>query len=84
CMEGPELTCLQKCYWPKTDSPTIKSEEEPNFTEFSTVLDTQPVTVQYNLTEYGWTLQDLIHGLATWGTKHRRVIMDEQSALADV
>ncbi|PSL17231.1 hypothetical protein CLV60_1453, partial [Dyadobacter jiangsuensis] len=30
-MEGPELTCLQKCYWPKTDSPTIKSEEEPNF-----------------------------------------------------
>jgi DNA-binding HxlR family transcriptional regulator len=44
-----------------------------------TVLDTQPVTVHYNLTEYGWTLQDLIHDLAAWGTKHRRVIMDDQS-----
>ncbi|PSL18076.1 hypothetical protein, partial [Dyadobacter jiangsuensis] len=42
CMEGPELTCLQKCYWPKTDSPTIKSEEEPNFSEIPTY------TTQFN------------------------------------
>ena len=46
-----------------------------------TVLDTQPVTVQYSLTEYGWTLQELIHGLAKWGTKHRQVILGDRSAL---
>jgi DNA-binding HxlR family transcriptional regulator len=49
-----------------------------------TVLDTQPVTVQYNLTEYGWTLQDLIQDLAAWGTKHRRVIMGEEKAAVPV
>lgn len=41
------------------------------------VLDTQPVTVQYNLTEYGWSLQGLIHDLAAWGTKHREVIISD-------
>ncbi len=40
-----------------------------------TVLDTQPVTVEYKLTEYGWTLKDIIHNLAIWGIKHRQVIM---------
>jgi len=42
-----------------------------------TVLDTQPVSVQYNLTEYGWSLQNLIHDLADWGTKHRELIIRE-------
>ncbi|GAB3920549.1 winged helix-turn-helix transcriptional regulator [Mucilaginibacter myungsuensis] len=39
------------------------------------VQDTQPVTVHYNLTEYGWTLQGIIHDLAAWGKKHRDVIV---------
>ncbi|WP_158992929.1 helix-turn-helix domain-containing protein [Mucilaginibacter sp. L196] len=39
-----------------------------------TVLDSQPVTVQYNLTEYGRTLQTIINNLADWGTEHRKVI----------
>jgi len=39
-----------------------------------TVLDTQPVTVQYNLTEYGRTLQTIIDNLAEWGMEHRKVI----------
>jgi DNA-binding HxlR family transcriptional regulator len=39
-----------------------------------TVLNTQPVTVEYNLTEYGRTLQTIIDDLAKWGTKHRKVI----------
>jgi DNA-binding HxlR family transcriptional regulator len=39
-----------------------------------TVLDTQPITVQYNLTEYGVTLKAIIHQLAEWGTEHRSVI----------
>lgn len=43
-----------------------------------TVLDTQPVSVQYNLTEYGWSLQGLIHDLAAWGIKHRQKIMGKK------
>ena len=39
-----------------------------------TVLDTQPVTVKYNLTEYGRTLQTIIENLADWGMEHRKVI----------
>ncbi len=42
-----------------------------------TVLDSQPVTVQYNLTEYGRTLQTIINNLAEWGLKHRQVITEK-------
>jgi DNA-binding HxlR family transcriptional regulator len=40
-----------------------------------TVLDTQPVTVQYQLTEYGRTLQTIIDNLAEWGAGHRKAII---------
>jgi len=40
-----------------------------------TVLDTQPVSVQYQLTEYGMTLQTIINNLAQWGLEHRKVII---------
>jgi len=43
-----------------------------------TVMDTQPVSVHYNLTEYGWSLQSLIHDLANWGVKHRQVIVEDK------
>lgn len=39
------------------------------------VLDTQPITVQYQLTEYGLTLKSIIDKLADWGTGHRKVII---------
>ena len=39
------------------------------------VLDTQPVTVKYNLTKYGKSLQGIINNLAEWGAQHRQVIM---------
>lgn len=39
-----------------------------------TVLDTQPITVQYQLTEYGKTLQTIIDNLSTWGIAHRKII----------
>jgi DNA-binding HxlR family transcriptional regulator len=42
-----------------------------------TVLDTQPIAVQYNLTEYGCSLKSLIYDLANWGAKHRQVIIGE-------
>lgn len=38
------------------------------------VLDTQPVTVKYKLTEYGKTLQTIIDSLSDWGAKHRQRI----------
>ena len=42
-----------------------------------TVFDTQPVTVKYNLTEYGRTLKTIINELAEWGIKHRSVIIED-------
>ncbi|MFP5439572.1 MAG: winged helix-turn-helix transcriptional regulator [Bacteroidia bacterium] len=52
-------------------------ELEQNKLVKRTVLDTQPVTIHYSLTEYGWSLQSLIHDLANWGVKHRQVIIGE-------
>lgn len=40
-----------------------------------TVLDTQPVTVQYELTEHGLTLKTLINNLVEWGIQHRKEIV---------
>lgn len=39
-----------------------------------TVLDTQPISVQYQLTKYGLTLKTIIVNLADWGIEHRKVI----------
>jgi len=40
-----------------------------------TVLDTQPITVQYELTEHGDTLQTIISNLTDWGIVHRNKIV---------
>ena len=40
-----------------------------------TVLNTQPIAVQYQLTEYGMTLKTIINNLAEWGIDHRKVII---------
>ncbi|CAM3915376.1 transcriptional regulator, HxlR family [Pedobacter westerhofensis] len=39
-----------------------------------TVLATQPITVQYELTEHGDTLQTIISNLTDWGQVHRQKI----------
>src|ERR1700712_2139795 len=49
-------------------------ELEANKLVTRTVLNTQPVTVKYNLTQYGLTLKTIINNLAAWGTEHRKVI----------
>ena len=41
------------------------------------VLDTQPVTVQYELTEHGLTLKTIINNLAEWGLSHRQRILGQ-------
>lgn len=42
-----------------------------------TVLDTQPVTVQYELTAHGKTLQTIIDNLTAWGRAHRKMILGQ-------
>lgn len=39
------------------------------------VLNTQPITVQYQLTEYGETLKHLTLTIADWGSNHRKQII---------
>jgi len=36
-----------------------------------TVLDTQPISVKYELTEHGNTLQTIISNLTAWGVVHQ-------------
>jgi DNA-binding HxlR family transcriptional regulator len=40
-----------------------------------TILDTQPITVQYELTEHGRTLQTIIDNLSKWGQSHRKEVI---------
>lgn len=42
-----------------------------------TVLETQPITVQYELTEHGKTLQTIIRNLTDWGIEHRKKIISK-------
>jgi len=49
-------------------------ELEINKLVVRTVLDTQPVTVQYELTKHGKTLQTIINNLTDWGVEHRNEI----------
>jgi DNA-binding HxlR family transcriptional regulator len=45
-----------------------------------TVLDTQPITVQYELTEHGQSLKTIIDTLTDWGTEHHDKIFAKQLA----
>jgi DNA-binding HxlR family transcriptional regulator len=42
-----------------------------------TVLNTQPITVQYAITAYGTTLKELTFVMADWGLKHRKKIFSK-------
>jgi len=44
-----------------------------------TVLDTKPVTVEYELTSYGRSLERVIAELVSWGLKHRKRIFRKRS-----
>jgi DNA-binding HxlR family transcriptional regulator len=43
-----------------------------------TILDTHPVTVQYELTKHGKTLQTIINNLTDWGKAHRKEIIGKK------
>lgn len=42
-----------------------------------TVLQTKPVTVEYEMTPYGRSLEEVIISICHWGINHRRKIMNE-------
>lgn len=43
-----------------------------------TVLDTHPITVQYELTKHGKTLKTIIENLTAWGIAHRKEITGKE------
>jgi len=53
-------------------------ELETNQMITRTVYDSVPVVVEYSLTEYGTSLDDVIRELHKWGTQHRKRIMSNQ------
>lgn len=50
-------------------------ELEVNMLVERTILNTQPITVEYKLTEHGESLRTLINQLTEWGIEHRKVIV---------
>lgn len=50
-------------------------EMETNLLIKRTVLDTQPIAVEYELSEYCENLLPVIFKLAEWGTEHRKKIV---------
>ncbi|MFY7652798.1 MAG: winged helix-turn-helix transcriptional regulator [Chitinophagaceae bacterium] len=56
-------------------TPKMLSKElrdlELNKLVIRTVYDTVPVTVEYSLSDYGRTLDDVIAALREWGKNHR-------------
>lgn len=45
-----------------------------------TVLNTKPITVEYELTEHGKTLQGVIAEIWKWGELHRKKVIGESKA----
>lgn len=59
-------------------APKMLSKElqdlEMNHLITRTVLDTKPITVEYEVTAYGRTLEKIIDEIAAWGTEYRKSI----------
>lgn len=82
------IGCL--CFYPRRFSDLLRDihgisgkvlsrdlkELEINGLITRTVVDTQPVTVEYAITEYGATLKDLTSVMSDWGLKHRERIIN--------
>ncbi len=72
-MRFGELQRVQHGIPAKTLSKELK-ELETNGLVKRTVLDTMPVTVQYEITPYGRTLEKVLLELHKWGNAHRAYI----------
>ncbi|HTN45798.1 MAG TPA: helix-turn-helix domain-containing protein [Flavipsychrobacter sp.] len=81
------VTCL--CYNPRRYSELLKlvdgisgkvlsrelKDLEMNKLITRTVKNTQPISVEYAITDYGNTFKELIQTIAEWGIKHRKKII---------
>ena len=78
--EGPlrfkELERKVEGITPKILSKELKDLELNEFVE-RTVYPTSPVTVEYKLTPYSDTLDNLITELRSWGMQHRKYIFSK-------
>jgi len=74
-----ELQRLIEGIGPKMLSKELQ-ELELNGLISRTVLKTKPITVEYELTDYGKTLQPLIAEMAQWGSLHRKRIIKKGGA----
>jgi len=80
------VTCL--CFSPRRFSELLKMVDgisgkvlsrelkdlEMNKLISRTVKDTQPISVEYAITEYGNSFKELIQIMSEWGVKHRKEI----------
>jgi DNA-binding HxlR family transcriptional regulator len=81
------VTCL--CYNPRRYSELLKlvdgisgkvlsrelKDLEMNKLITRTVKNTQPISVEYAITDYGNTFKELIQIIAEWGIRHRKKII---------
>jgi DNA-binding HxlR family transcriptional regulator len=58
---------------PKVLSKELKDLEINQLVK-RTVLDTMPITVQYELTSYGKSLSKIIEAMAEWGVYYRKTV----------
>jgi DNA-binding HxlR family transcriptional regulator len=72
-MRFGELQRMHEGIPAKTLSKELKDLEQNGLVK-RTVLDTMPVTVQYEITPYGRTLERILLDLRAWGTDHREYI----------
>jgi DNA-binding HxlR family transcriptional regulator len=61
---------------PKMLSKELQSLELNGLVKRS-VLNTKPITVEYELTPYGASLKPIIDAMADWGQQHRERVMKE-------
>ena len=82
-MRFGELQRLHAGLPAKTLSKELKDLETNGLVK-RTVLDTMPVTVKYEITPYGRTLETVLLQLHGWGVKHREHIRGEGSVKKQV
>jgi len=65
-------------------TPRILSKElqemEMNGLVTRTVLNTKPITVEYELTPYSKTLKEVVEAMDKWGKQHRKKIIGNRGA----
>lgn len=69
-------------------APKVLSKElkdlEMNHLIKRTVKDTMPITVEYELTTQGKSLNKIIYAMGEWGIEYRRLVLEEGSKATKV